>query len=113
MATYIILVNYTDQGIRDVKDAPNRLDAAKALAQDLESDPSFRDLAQERWGTWFRVKQYSVGVDPTGETIGLAVETEPAVAIDLGFLPDDIDPLVRLLREAKATAAERRQAKMH
>ncbi len=35
MATYIILVNYTDQGIRDVKDAPNRLDAAKALAQDL------------------------------------------------------------------------------
>ncbi len=35
MATYIILVNYTDQGIRDIRDAPNRLDAAKALAQDL------------------------------------------------------------------------------
>ncbi len=35
MATYIMLLNYTDQGIRNVKDSPNRLDAAKALAQDL------------------------------------------------------------------------------
>ena len=35
MATYIMLINYTDQGIRNVKDSPNRLDAAKALAQSL------------------------------------------------------------------------------
>ena len=35
MATYIMLLNYTDQGIRNVKDSPNRLDAAKALAQNL------------------------------------------------------------------------------
>ena len=35
MATYIILIDYTDQGIRNVKDSPNRLDAAKALAKDL------------------------------------------------------------------------------
>ncbi len=35
MATYIMLINYTDQGIRNVKDSPNRLDAAKALAQNL------------------------------------------------------------------------------
>ncbi len=35
MATYIMLLNYTDQGIRNVKDSPNRLDAAKGLAQKL------------------------------------------------------------------------------
>jgi uncharacterized protein with GYD domain len=35
MATYIMLINYTDQGIRNIKDSPNRLDAAKALAQEL------------------------------------------------------------------------------
>ena len=35
MATYIMLINYTDQGIRNVKDSPNRPDAAKALAQNL------------------------------------------------------------------------------
>ena len=29
MSTYIVLVNYTDQGIRNVKDSPNRLEAAK------------------------------------------------------------------------------------
>ena len=27
MATYIILVRYTDQGIRNIKDSPKRLDA--------------------------------------------------------------------------------------
>ncbi len=35
MATYVMLLNYTDLGIRNVKDSPDRLDAAKALAQKL------------------------------------------------------------------------------
>ena len=35
MATYISLVNYTDQGIRNVKDSPKRLDAAKKLLKTL------------------------------------------------------------------------------
>ena len=35
MPTYISLVNYTDQGIRNVKDSPKRLDAAKKLLKDL------------------------------------------------------------------------------
>ena len=35
MATYIMLINYTDQGIRNIKDSPGRLDAAKALAEKL------------------------------------------------------------------------------
>ncbi|MFQ5898213.1 MAG: GYD domain-containing protein [Candidatus Methylomirabilia bacterium] len=35
MATYISLISYTDQGIRNVKDSPKRLDAAKKLLKDL------------------------------------------------------------------------------
>ncbi len=35
MAKYILLTNWTDQGIRNVKDSPKRLDAAKALAKKL------------------------------------------------------------------------------
>ena len=31
MATYISLSNYTDQGIRDIKNAPKRVSAAKKL----------------------------------------------------------------------------------
>lgn len=38
MATYISLINYTDQGIRNVKDSPKRLDAAKKLLKDLGGD---------------------------------------------------------------------------
>ena len=34
MTTYIMLANWTDQGIRNVKDSPRRLDAAKKLLQD-------------------------------------------------------------------------------
>ncbi len=33
MARYIILVNWTDQGIRNVKESPKRLDAARDLAK--------------------------------------------------------------------------------
>lgn len=32
MATFILLADYTDQGIRTVKDSPKRLDAARDLA---------------------------------------------------------------------------------
>ena len=42
MATYIMLVNYTDQGIRDVRESPNRLNDAKELAQSLGG--SFKDI---------------------------------------------------------------------
>lgn len=35
MSTYITLVNYTEQGIKTVKDSPSRVDAGKALAKSL------------------------------------------------------------------------------
>ena len=33
MSTFISLVNFTDQGIRNVKDSPDRYEAFKALAE--------------------------------------------------------------------------------
>ena len=35
MATYISLVNFTDQGIRGIKDSPKRAEAFKAMAKKL------------------------------------------------------------------------------
>ncbi len=35
MATFISLVNFTDQGIRNVKDSPERFAAFKAMAEKL------------------------------------------------------------------------------
>jgi uncharacterized protein with GYD domain len=35
MATYVSLINYTDQGIRNVKESPKRVDAARKLLKDL------------------------------------------------------------------------------
>ena len=42
MAMYIILANYTDQGIRNVKQSPERLDAARELARNLGAE--FKDF---------------------------------------------------------------------
>ena len=38
MARYIMLTNWTEQGIKNVKESPKRLDAAKALAKKLSGE---------------------------------------------------------------------------
>ena len=38
MATYFILINWTDQGIRNIKDSPKRVDAAKKTVKDIGGD---------------------------------------------------------------------------
>lgn len=38
MARYIAMLNWTDQGIRTVKESPKRLDAAKELAKKLKGE---------------------------------------------------------------------------
>ncbi len=35
MPTYISFLNWTDQGIKNVKDSPNRLEAAKAMLREM------------------------------------------------------------------------------
>ena len=38
MGTYILLANYTDQGIRNIKDSPKRAEAAQKAIQDMGGD---------------------------------------------------------------------------
>ncbi|HEV7329280.1 MAG TPA: GYD domain-containing protein [Bosea sp. (in: a-proteobacteria)] len=38
MTTYIMLLNWTEQGARSLKDSPNRLDAAKQALKDIGGD---------------------------------------------------------------------------
>jgi uncharacterized protein with GYD domain len=42
MATYIVLINFTEQGIRHIKDSPKRAAAAAELARDFGIE--IRDL---------------------------------------------------------------------
>ncbi len=35
MATYIILIDFTERGIRNIKDSPSRLDAARQALNDI------------------------------------------------------------------------------
>jgi uncharacterized protein with GYD domain len=36
--TYVMLANWTDQGVRSAKDSPRRLDAAKKALKDMGGD---------------------------------------------------------------------------
>ncbi len=38
MGTYIGLINYTDQGIRNIKDSPKRAEAARKVIRDMGGD---------------------------------------------------------------------------
>jgi uncharacterized protein with GYD domain len=38
MVTYLMLLNWTDQGMKNVKDSPKRLDGVKKLAKDLDGE---------------------------------------------------------------------------
>ena len=38
MPTYVMLANWTDQGVRSAKDSPRRLDAAKKALKDMGGD---------------------------------------------------------------------------
>ena len=38
MAKYIALINWTEKGVKDVKDSPDRADKARALAKKLGGD---------------------------------------------------------------------------
>ena len=38
MPTYFILINWTDQGIRNIKDSPKRVDAARKAVKEIGGD---------------------------------------------------------------------------
>ncbi|MBB4185388.1 GYD domain-containing protein [Sinorhizobium terangae] len=42
MTTYVVLLNWTEQGIRNVRESPKRLDAARKVLSDMGG--SFKDF---------------------------------------------------------------------
>lgn len=42
MTTYIMLIDWTDQGLRGAKDSPGRIDAARAMLEEMGG--TFREL---------------------------------------------------------------------
>jgi uncharacterized protein with GYD domain len=51
MATYIVLVNFTDQGIRNVGESPKRYEAFRATAE---------KMGVQIKGTWWTIGAYDI-----------------------------------------------------
>ena len=49
MPTYMTLINYTQKGVENIKDSPNRLDAAKELFKSMGSELKSFHLAMGRF----------------------------------------------------------------
>jgi uncharacterized protein with GYD domain len=72
MATYVILANFTDQGIRSVKDSPDRLGAFRAMAQKV--------------GITIKSVHYTVGVYDLVTVVEGADEDVTSALLRLGSL---------------------------
>ncbi|HZC67155.1 MAG TPA: GYD domain-containing protein, partial [Nitrospirales bacterium] len=49
MPTYFILINWTDQGIRNIKDSPKRVDAAKKAVKGIGGEVKAFYMLQGRY----------------------------------------------------------------
>jgi len=78
MATYIILINYTQQGIQNIKESPARLDAAKK---------AFKAAGGELKEWFLTMGEYDAVVvaegpnDETAATLALAIAARAACAL--------------------------------
>jgi uncharacterized protein with GYD domain len=72
MATYVTLVNFTDQGIRNIKDSPERLAAFRSLA--------------EKAGVTIRSVHYTVGAYDIVTVTEGSDEAVTSVLLKLGSL---------------------------
>ena len=67
MATYVVLFNWTDQGVKSYKESPSRVDAAKELFAGL--DVEIKDI----WWTTGSYDLVSVFEAPNGEALTAAM----------------------------------------
>jgi uncharacterized protein with GYD domain len=51
MTTYILLCNFTDQGIRHIREAPDRVDRAKALLREMGGELKSFNMTMGRYDT--------------------------------------------------------------
>lgn len=93
MATYVTLANFTDQGIRNVKDSPDRLAAFRAMA--------------EKVGITIKSAHYTVGAYDVVTVIEGSDEAVTSALLKLGslgnirtqtmraFSPDEIKAIIK------------------
>ena len=86
MATYVSLVRYTDQGIRNVKESPSRLDATKKAFQAAGAELKQFYLAMGRYDIVF------VAEAPDDETVA-------RIALSLGSLGNVRSETMRVFSE--------------
>ncbi len=92
MATFITLVNFTDQGIKAIKDSPDRLQAFKAAAEKM--DVKVKDV-------YYTVGSYDMVtvVEGTGEAVTatlLKIGSQGNVRTQTmrGFSPDEMKKII-------------------
>jgi uncharacterized protein with GYD domain len=94
MATYVILASFTDQGIRNVKESPDRLAAFKAMA--------------EKMGVTMKSALYTVGAYDMVNVVEGSDEAVASVLLKLGSLGNIRTQTLRAFspEEMKAIIAE-------
>lgn len=76
MPTYVSLINYTQQGVENMKESPNRLDTAKELFKSMGAEIKAYYLAMGRYDAMV------ISEGPDDETMmKLAITTSSAGAI--------------------------------
>ncbi len=72
MSTYIMLINYTDQGIRNIKSSPKRADAARFLAKSCGAE--LKDLYLT-FGTYDLVAMVEASDDAAVAKFSMALDS--------------------------------------
>ena len=96
MATYVMLCNYTDKGIENIKDSPSRLEAAKK---------AFQAMGGELKQFYLSMGQYDMIVigeipnDKAAATLALAIGAKGAVRSETlrAFTEDEYKSIVDAL----------------
>jgi uncharacterized protein with GYD domain len=86
MATYIMLFRFTEQGIKNIKESPARVEAAKLAVQDMGAEVKEFYLVMGQYDTVFVVEA------PNGETIA-------KVALAIGSLGNVCSETLRAFTE--------------
>ena len=97
MATYISLCHYSAEGIKAIKEAPKRLDKAKALARKLGGEMKALYLTM---GSYDVVAVYDLTDDEAAAKFALIIGRTGAVTTDTlrAFSESDYRRLVKDLR---------------
>lgn len=79
MQKYISLIEYTQQGIENVKHSPDRLDAARQLAESMGANLQSYDLT---FGRYDAVAVFEAPDDETAARFALRVGSEGAISTE-------------------------------